>query len=442
MAANQDIEPEEIEVEEEEGEEEEGPRKKRSPIIVIILVLLILALLCVVCLYFFRNNLPIPGNPPPPPQPTIPAIETPVTSPTSEPVESPTAETPATEQPSPTSEQPLPTSEQPVPTEPPAATEQPTEQPVPTEQPTEQPVPTEQPTEQPVPTEPPATVEPAPSETVEPGEVTVVPTTEPVPGPTATPTLGPTPDTTPAADCSNNTPPVAEAGGPYNAMMGKGDAFVTVDGSGSSDADGSIGDYAWDFGDGSPVQSGVSAMHGYSSTGSFVITLTVMDNCGEMAQDTADATIVGPTPPATGTVTATPPVTSTVTATPPATSTVTLPPTGQGPHDGTLGFCYRVQYGNTLSGIAGYFGVPWPDLAMVNGVSPEYYVIEGQGLFIPTEPIRPGPNLYQVEGGDTMYSIAYQCGLPVGKLAHANGANPDQPLTPGDLVVIPLWGWY
>lgn len=427
MAANRDIEPEEVEVVEEEEEGEETPRK-RSPLRIILLVLLILVLLCVVCFFFMRDRLPFPGNPPPP-QPTAPPVETPVVdqtpiaSPTQEPTEPPTVEATATEPPVPTSEQPLPTeppTEQPVPTEPPAATEQPTEAP--------------------------ATVEPVPSETVEPGEVTAVPTTEPVPGPTATPTLGATPDTTPAADCDNNTPPVADAGGPYNAMMGKGDAFVTVDGSGSSDADGSIDDYTWDFGDSSPVGSGVSAMHGYSSTGSFVITLTVTDNCGDTAQDTADVTIVGPTPPATitSTVTATPIVTTTpvITATPTATATVTLPPTGQVPaHMGTLGFCYRVQYGNTLSGIARYFGVYWPDLAMVNGVSPEYYVIEGQGLFIPTEPIQPGPNLYQVEGGDTLYSIAYQCGLPADKLAWANGMNPNQALTPGEMVVIPPWGW-
>lgn len=498
MAANRDIDTEEVEVIEEEEEEEEAPRRG-SPLRIILLVLLILVLLCVGCFVFFRNSLPfgVPGMPPAQPAAPVPATsETSVagqaatTSPTEEPSEpapqdttaAPTTEllVPTTEQPAPTSEQPLPTSEQPVPTseQPLPTSEQPsvgTEQPIGTEQPLEQPLATVSPegtvqpaTQEPGPieiTETPGAVEPTDDmgpehdgemPTTEPGgEVTPVDTTA-VPGPTATPTLGATPDTTtpPSADCANNTPPVAEAGGPYEAMMGKGDAFVTVDGSGSSDTDGTIDDYTWDFGDGSAVGSGVNPMHGYGSTGSFVITLTITDNCGATAQDTTDVTIVGPTPPATGTVTvtstvtATPIVTSTpvMTTTPIATATATLPPTGQGPEDnyhmGTLGFCYRVQYGNTLSGIAWYFGVPWPDLAMVNGVSPEYYVIEGQGLFIPTEPIQSGPNLYQVETGDTMYSIAYQCGLPVGQLAWANGMSPDQVLTPGEVVAIPPWGWH
>ncbi len=443
MAANQDVE--EVEVEEEE--EEETPRK-RNPLRIILLILLILALLCVVCFVFFRSRLPVglPGFPAQ--QPAAPAIETPAVSPTEalpQPAPQETVAAQATEPPAAGTEQP-PATALPEETEQ-LATQEPgpisiTETPVLVE-PTQdmgQEHGGEMPTTQPG-SEVTATTEPGgeATATTEPGgeapatvEVTVVP------GPTATPTLGATPDTTPVADCANNTPPVAEAGGPYNAMMGKGDAFVTVDGSGSSDADGAIDEYTWDFGDGSPVQSGVSAMHGYSSTGSFVITLTVTDNCGDTAQDTADVTIVGPTPPAT--------ITSTVimTTTPVATGTPTLPPTGQGPDDthmGILGFCYRVRYGDTLYGLAWYYGVPWPDLARVNDVPPEYYVLEGQGLFIPTEPIQPGPNLYQVEDGDTIYSVAYQCGLPVGKLAWANNTSPDQALTPGDLLVIPPWGW-
>ena len=69
-----------------------------------------------------------------------------------------------------------------------------------------------------------------------------------------------------------NTPPVANAGGPY---YGSKNNPVTFDGSGSFDAEGSI-TYFWEFGDGnSSTQKNPS--HTYTSDGTFGITLTVTD---------------------------------------------------------------------------------------------------------------------------------------------------------------------
>ncbi len=430
MTANSDVDEEVVE---EEEEEEEVPRKRTSPLRLILLILLALVGVCVLC--YLAGPLvggllpfPIPGLPGAPtsaPTPAAPSEETPTAIPTGELV--PPGETaspaPGTEQPAPTQE---PGTEQPLPTQEPG-----TEQPLPTQEPgTEQPLPTQEPgTEQPLPTQEPGTEQPSPTEQLVEGTATA--TTVPVPGPTATPTLGGTAEPTVQADCANNQPPVAEAGGPYQAMMGKGLAFVAVDGSGSTDSDGTITSYEWDFGDGS-TDSGQKVTYGYSSTGDFTITLTVTDNCEATAADEAQVTIVGPTPPA-----------SSGTPTPSGQSNAT--PAAEQPPDsgnGTPGFCYRVEPGNTLSGIAWYFGVPLPDLAAVNGVSPEYFVIAGQGLFIPAMPPQPGPNFYEVEPGDTFYSIAFQCGLPAAKLADANGVAPDEGLTPGQMVVIPPWGWY
>ncbi len=239
----------------------------------------------------------------------------------------------------------------------------------------------------------------------------------------ATPAAAPTVNVTIEADCANNRPPVADAGDAYSAMMGKGQAFVTFDGSGSRDPNGVIVRYTWAFGDGSAPGAGETVMHGYSQTGSFVATLTVTDACGDTAEDTANVTIVGPTPPA---------------GTPVPTGTVTLPPTGSA---GTPGFCHLVQPGQTLSGIAWYYGLTVTDLALINGVDPYYYVLAGQGLFIPTGPFQPGPNTYIIEAGDTLDSIAFQCGLQPSVLAGANGLPPGQPLLPGEWLVIPLWQW-
>ena len=73
-----------------------------------------------------------------------------------------------------------------------------------------------------------------------------------------------------------NLPPVADANGPYNGTAGIAVAF---DGSGSSDPDGNIISYSWDFGDGS-TGSGVSPNHVYASANVYNVTLTVMDDAG------------------------------------------------------------------------------------------------------------------------------------------------------------------
>ena len=73
-----------------------------------------------------------------------------------------------------------------------------------------------------------------------------------------------------------NQAPTADPGGPYSATVG---SPVTFNGGGSRDPDGSIGSYAWDFGDGS-LGTGVSPSIAYTSAGNFIVTLTVTDNQG------------------------------------------------------------------------------------------------------------------------------------------------------------------
>lgn len=54
---------------------------------------------------------------------------------------------------------------------------------------------------------------------------------------------------------------------------------TSVNGAGSSDADGSIVSYAWTFGDGATA-TGVSASRTYAAAGTYTVTLTVTDNGG------------------------------------------------------------------------------------------------------------------------------------------------------------------
>lgn len=77
-----------------------------------------------------------------------------------------------------------------------------------------------------------------------------------------------------------NEPPVADAGGDKIVYVDEG---VTFDASSSSDPDGSIVSYEWDFGDGS-TDSGETVTHKYSEQRDYTVILTVTDNDG--AKDT------------------------------------------------------------------------------------------------------------------------------------------------------------
>jgi PKD repeat protein len=57
------------------------------------------------------------------------------------------------------------------------------------------------------------------------------------------------------------------------------DLVASFDASGSSDPDGSIASYAWDFGDGG-VATGVKPSHTYAAAGTYTVKLTVTDNGG------------------------------------------------------------------------------------------------------------------------------------------------------------------
>jgi PKD repeat protein len=86
-----------------------------------------------------------------------------------------------------------------------------------------------------------------------------------------------------------STPPTADAGGPYIGSTGDP---VSFDGSGSSDPDGDIATYVWDFGDGSPTKNGRKPTHTYAAAANYNVQLTVTDDSGESDTDNA-AVIIG-----------------------------------------------------------------------------------------------------------------------------------------------------
>jgi PKD repeat protein len=89
--------------------------------------------------------------------------------------------------------------------------------------------------------------------------------------------------------------PVADPDGPYIGRLG---TPVSFDGTGSSDPDGTIATYEWDFGDKTPIVSGPTPSHTYEVPWQYPVTLTVTDNSGESASTTTTATIgIGNLPP-------------------------------------------------------------------------------------------------------------------------------------------------
>ena len=71
---------------------------------------------------------------------------------------------------------------------------------------------------------------------------------------------------------------------------------ASVDGSASTDADGSIASYSWNWGDGSPASSGATASHTYASAGDKQVTLTVTDDDGATHAVTKTVTVTAPAP--------------------------------------------------------------------------------------------------------------------------------------------------
>jgi PKD repeat protein len=130
-------------------------------------------------------------------------------------------------------------------------------------------------------------------------------------------------------------PPVANAGPDQTHQTLVAVAF---DGSGSTDAFGTITSYAWNFGDGA-TNSGVAPSHTYLHADSYTVTLTVTDNWGHSASDTAVVTATDRPPVAN----AGPDMTATV------GTAVTFNGSGSSDLDGTI-TSYAWNFGDTSTG--------------------------------------------------------------------------------------------
>lgn len=74
------------------------------------------------------------------------------------------------------------------------------------------------------------------------------------------------------------------------------DLVASFDGSGSSDPDGTIAGYGWNFGDGT-TGTGATVNHTYATAGNYTVTLTVTDNAGATGQFAKPITVTAAPPP-------------------------------------------------------------------------------------------------------------------------------------------------
>ena len=84
-----------------------------------------------------------------------------------------------------------------------------------------------------------------------------------------------------------NTPPTASFTAAASGLT------VSLDGRGSTDADGTIASYAWNFGDGT-TGTGSTATKTYATSGTYPITLTVLDDDGAAGNTAQNVTVSAP----------------------------------------------------------------------------------------------------------------------------------------------------
>ena len=96
---------------------------------------------------------------------------------------------------------------------------------------------------------------------------------------------------------------------------------------------------------------------------------------------------------------------------------------------------YTVQPGNTLWGIAQYFGTTVEDILRYNNIQNPDMIYPGQQIRVPVG-MGNIPKWYVVRPSDTLFSIAQRYGLDVNDLIDNNNlANPNV-IYPGQLIML------
>ena len=98
---------------------------------------------------------------------------------------------------------------------------------------------------------------------------------------------------------------------------------------------------------------------------------------------------------------------------------------------------YEVAWGDTLSGLALRFGTTVGELARANGLGDPHRVLAGSTIVVPGAAAAGALTPYRVQWGDTLSGIAARHGTSLGALAGANGLDPGAVLYAGTVLRVP-----
>ena len=97
---------------------------------------------------------------------------------------------------------------------------------------------------------------------------------------------------------------------------------------------------------------------------------------------------------------------------------------------------YTVRKGNTLFGIANFFGTTVDKILSVNNIADPNMIYVGQTIAVPVDTEVENGYIYVTRPGDTLWSIAQKFGTTVEDIAKKNGmCNPNM-IYPGTRLYI------
>ena len=97
---------------------------------------------------------------------------------------------------------------------------------------------------------------------------------------------------------------------------------------------------------------------------------------------------------------------------------------------------YTVRKGNTLFGIANFFGTTVEKILQLNKIADPNMIYVGQTIVVPVDTEDMDGFIYVTRPGDTLWSIAQRFGTTVDSIAKKNGmCNPNM-LYPGTRLYI------